>query len=39
MTQQVNSMPSSSLTFSMLISETVFRLVSAIERLVSKPTK
>ncbi len=39
MTQHVNPMPSPSLTLSMLISETVFRLVSAVEFLGQLPLK
>ena len=39
MTHQVNHMPSSSVTLSMMISETVYRIVSAIEGLLPRVSK
>ncbi len=39
MTNQVNHMPSSSVTISMMISETVYRVVSVIEGLLPRVSK
>lgn len=39
MTQQINHMPSSSVTVSMFISETVYRIVKLVEHLVQRVSK
>ncbi len=39
MTQQINHMPSSSVTVSMFISETVYRIVKLFEHLVQRVSK
>ena len=39
MTQQINHMPSSSVTVSMFIAETVFRVVKLVEHLVQRVSK